>query len=81
MPRQYDFGFEVRPSLRLSRIEEILQQTRIVDPLPSRQTLINLIEDGTLDGKKTNLGYLVYEDSFKSWVRSLQPEAFELFIC
>lgn len=78
MSRQYDFGFATRPCLRLSRIEEILQQTKIVDPVPSRQTLINLIEDGTLDGKKLSLGYVVYEDSFKTWVRSFQPAAFGL---
>ena len=74
---KYDFGFTPRPVLRLSRLEEILRQTKIIDPPPSRQTLINLIADGTLEGKKTSLGHVVYEDSFKEWVKSLQPDAYE----
>ena len=77
MPSRYDFGYVTRPSLRLSRIEEILRQSKIIDPPPSRQTLVNLILDGTLKGKKTKLGFIVYEDSFRAWIRSFQPEAFE----
>lgn len=76
MPRQYDFGFATRPCLRLSRIEEILQQTKIVDPVPSRKTLIRALEQGLLDGKKMKSGWIVYEDSFKVWVRSHQPEEY-----
>ncbi len=76
MPRQYDFGFAIRPCLRLSRIEEILQQTKIVDPVPSRKTLIRALEQGLLDGKKVKSGWIVYEDSFNAWVRSHQPEEY-----
>jgi len=74
---RYDFGFTTRPSLRLSRIEDILKQTRILDPVPSRRTLIRSIEDGSLEGKKTKAGWLVYEDSFKQWVRAHQPEVYQ----
>jgi hypothetical protein len=66
--QRYDFGFKVRPTLRLSRVEEILRTTRIIEPLPSRRTLINLITEGIIEGKQTSFGYVVYEDSFKSWV-------------
>ena len=76
--KKYDFGFTHRPCLRLSRIEEILKQTRVIDPVPSRRTLIRSIEAGTLDGKKTKAGWIVYEDSFKAWVRSHQPEDYML---
>jgi hypothetical protein len=79
MPRsKYDFGFEHRPALRLSRVEEILAQTQIIDPVPSRRTLIREIEVGRLMGKKLKSGWIVYEDSFKSWVRSHQPEEYML---
>ena len=78
MAPRYDFGFTHRPALRLSRVEEILKQTRVIDPLPSRRTLIRKLEEGTLDGKKTESGWIVYEDSFRAWVRSYEPEAFVL---
>lgn len=76
--KKYDFGFTHRPRLRLSRIEEILRHTRVIDPIPSRRTIIRKIEDGTLDGYKSDYGYYVYEDSFKDWIRSLHPEQFDL---
>lgn len=75
--RPYEFGFEVRPALRLREIELILRRTRVITPVPSRPTLIGLIEQGTLDGRKLSHGWIVYEDSFKAWVRSFQPEAYE----
>jgi len=78
MAPKYDFGFATRPSLRLSRVEEILRQTRIIDPIPSRRTLIRLIESGKLAGIKHGRSYIVYEDSFKSWVRSHQPGDYAL---
>ena len=68
----YDFGTQIKPQLRLSRIEEILRRTRVIDPIPSRTTLISLCESGTLDGECTSFGWLVTEESFKAWVRSLQ---------
>jgi hypothetical protein len=54
-----------------------LKKLQVITPVPSRQTLINLILSGTLEGKKMDLGYVVYEDSLKAWIQSLQPEAFE----
>ncbi|MBD0370308.1 MAG: hypothetical protein ICV60_05695 [Pyrinomonadaceae bacterium] len=76
MPKNFKLGFNARPCIRLSRVEEILKDTQIITPVPSRQTLINLILSGKLEGKKTDLGYIVYEDSLKDWIRSFQPEAF-----
>ena len=78
MTKKYDFGCTHEPCLRLYRIEEILRETGIVDPIPSRQTLIRRIEDGTLKGRKVRGGYLVTEASFRNYVRSLMPEVFEL---
>lgn len=74
--RNYDFGFPVSPMLRLSEIEAILKQTRVIVPVPSRPTLIGLIEQGVLDGRKLSHGWCVTEVSFKAWVRSFQPEAY-----
>lgn len=76
--KKYNFGFTHKPSLRLSAIETILRETGVINPIPSRQTLIRRIEDGTLEGKKTKGGYLVTEESFKRYVRSFQPEAYML---
>ena len=78
MPNHYQFGFSHEPVLRLSYIEDVLKHTRAIVPVPSRQTLINLIEDGTLVGEKKSFGYIVTEKSFKAWVRSMQPEAYKL---
>lgn len=78
MRKPYEFGFDVRPALRLREIEMILRRTRVITPVPSRPTLIGMIESGTLEGRKLSHGWIVYEDSFKQWVKSLQPEAYAL---
>ena len=80
MQKTYDFGFEVRPRLRLTRVEDILKQTKVVDPIPSRRTLIRYLEEGKiLQGGQDDSGYwFVFEDSFKRWVRSKHPEAYVL---
>ncbi|MBK9155414.1 MAG: hypothetical protein IPM25_14575 [Chloracidobacterium sp.] len=47
--------------------------TRTVPP-PSRQTLIKLCEDGTLEtagDRPTPMGWLVFEDSFLAWLKKL----------
>ncbi len=77
MRKPYEFGFDVRPALRLREIELILRRTRIITPVPSRPTLIAMIEDGRLAGRKLSHGWIVYEESFKEWVKSFQPAAYE----
>lgn len=73
MPRlQYHFDFAPRTMLRLSEIEEIVREYRIMRTPPSRDSLIEMCEDGTFEGQKTRFGWLVSEDSFDRWVRSLQ---------
>jgi hypothetical protein len=75
MSAQFDFGFKPKPRLRLSRIEEILKQARVIDPVPSRFTLCNMCEDGRLDAVRTEFGWLVSEESFKAWIKSLDHKA------
>jgi hypothetical protein len=75
MAVQYDFGFPVRRKLRLSEIEEILRNAKVIQPIPTRRYFTNKLEDGTLEGVLTEFGWLVYEDSFKAWVRSLEQRA------
>jgi hypothetical protein len=78
----YTFPFVVRPAMRLREIEAALKTTRVIVPVPSRPTLIKLIEEGTLDGfklpqkNKQSQSWLVYEDSFHEWVKSFQPAAY-----
>ncbi|HEX8500775.1 MAG TPA: hypothetical protein VF659_09300 [Pyrinomonadaceae bacterium] len=76
--KNYDFGTKARPRLRLSHVEAILRATRVINPIPSRRTLIRRIEDGTLEGYKSEYGYYVFEDSFKAWLLSLHPEDYAL---
>ncbi len=68
---QYDFGFAPRPILRLCFIEEVIKKHGLITPAPSRPKLIALIEEGEMEGKKTDFGYVVYEDSFRDWMRKM----------
>lgn len=76
MATQIAFGFAPRPKLRLAEIEDIITKHRIIVPCPSRQTLINWIEEGYMEGRLIGtLGWIVYEDSFIRWVKSLEEDA------
>jgi hypothetical protein len=75
--RSYDPGFRVRPTLRLCRVQEILEELRVMDPLPSRRNLIDLLEEGVIEGNLTRYGWLVYEESFLQWLKQLnEPVGF-----
>jgi hypothetical protein len=69
---QFRFEFAPRPMLRLSEIEQIIRQYRIMREPPARKTLIEMCEDGTLDGSKTRFGWMVFEESFEAWIASIQ---------
>jgi hypothetical protein len=75
MPSRFNFGFKPRPCMTISRAQEILREQGVIDPVPSRQTFVNKILDGTLEGIKTDSSYLIYKDSFVLWVRSFQPQS------
>jgi hypothetical protein len=71
---QHSFHIDVRTKLRLSEIERLIKQHRLIVPAPSRPTLVGLCEDGTFEtagGQPTRLGWLVFEDSFWKWARGL----------
>lgn len=66
-----------RAKMRLSEIQRVIRKERILVPPPSRTALLGLIEDGTLEtagDAPTRFGWLVYEDSFWRWVKSLDGE-------
>lgn len=68
---------KVRTKLKLSAVQRLIEKHRILVPAPSRRTLINMCEDGrfeTASNPPGPLGWLVYEDSFWKWVRSLDGE-------
>lgn len=71
---QYKFDFAIRTMLRLSEIEEILREHRIMRTPPSRNTLIEMCEEGVFEAKKTRFGWMVFEDSFDLWVQGLQQK-------
>ena len=65
---------QVRTKIRLAEVERLIRRHRIIIPPLSRTTLIRMCEDGTFEtagGGATNLGWLVYEDSFVKWVEDL----------
>ena len=67
----------IRPKLRLSEVQRLIERNRIIVPTPTRRTLSNMCEDGRLEtaaNPPSKLGWLVYEDSFWKWVRSLDGE-------
>ena len=68
---KFDFDFPLRTPLRLCLVEEIIRKQRVILPPPSRACLIEMLEDGRLEGHKTTFGWVVYEDSFRKWVKSL----------
>lgn len=66
-----------RARMRLAEVERIIRKERILVPPPSRSALIGMIEDGTFEATSsspTKFGWLIYEDSFRRWVRSLDGE-------
>jgi hypothetical protein len=70
---------KIRPKLRLGEIERLIRKHRIIVPPLARHTLIKMCEDGTFEtvgNGPTRLGWLVFEDSFWRWVRSLETSGY-----
>jgi hypothetical protein len=64
-----------RTKLRLSEVERLIRIHRIVIPPLSRRALREMCEDGTFaTAARNGREWLVYEDSFLHWVRSLDRE-------
>ncbi len=63
----------IRPMMALNVMEKQLQG--ILNPPISRHFLYNLIQDGSLEGKKLAGKWYVYEDSYLKWLQDIQqPE-------
>jgi hypothetical protein len=67
------FEFPIDKALRLSAVEEVLSE--VINPPPSRSTLLNWIDEGKLEGKHLSFGWVVYESSVRRFVQELQPAA------
>lgn len=68
------YDITIRPKLRLSEVERLIKKHRIIVPAPTRHTLIKMCEEGifkTLGTKPTNVGWLVFEDSFWKWAEEM----------
>lgn len=64
--------FTPKPKLRLCQVEDYLTQTQAMGDCPSRQTLINYLDEGLLEGVRTpGGGWLVYQDSLKAFLQRL----------
>ena len=65
-----------RPKLRLTEVERLIRRHRIIVPALTRRTLANMCEQGVFEtagaGPNGKFGWLVYEDSFLKWVKSLE---------
>ncbi len=72
---QRDFGFAPRTILKLCVVEKLLRRHGCIQPPPSRPKLVALIEEGKIEGYKSeDLNcYFVFEDSFNAWLRRTAP--------
>ena len=67
-----------RSRIRLSEIERMIKKERILIQPPSRSKLLEMCEDGTFEtagNRPSRFGWLVYEDSFWRWVKTLDGES------
>lgn len=74
------YNIKIRPKLRLSEVQRLIEELRIIIPAPTRHTLIKMCEDGTfetLGNRPTNVGWLVFEDSFLRWAERMNGETDE----
>ena len=74
---QQTLDLQAHVKIRLSEVERIIRKHRLIVPPLSRATLRRMCEDGTFEtagDAPTNIGWLVYEDSFLKWVRSLDGD-------
>lgn len=70
-----NFGFVIRPTLRLYEVEEIMEMTQVLGKQKlSRHTLIAMIESGELDGRLTRVGWVVFVDSLKRWMEQFSEQ-------
>lgn len=63
-----------RTKLRLSEVERLIKEHRIIVPPLSRRRLTEMCEDGTFETPRKlrpRDPWMVYEDSFLKWVREL----------
>jgi len=68
--------FKPRPKLRLSQVEDYINQTRAIVPCPTRNTLIAWAEQGVVEGKQIGtLGWVFFEDSLVRFLAELDQEA------
>jgi len=64
-----------RPKLRIAEIDRLIRKHRIIVPPLSRRVLREMCENGTFEtvgNAPTSIGWLVFEDSFLRWVKSLE---------
>jgi len=75
---QHSLNLSTRTKLRLSEVERLIRNHRIIVPVPSRRALIDLCEDGTFETaprmRKTQ-PWLIFEDSFLKWVAHMDGTA------
>ncbi len=74
---QHSLDLSPRTKIRLSEIERIIRQQRIIVPPLSRRALIAMCEDGTFETARRaspSHCWLVYEDSFLDWVKRLDAK-------
>lgn len=66
-----------RTKIRLAEIDRLIRKHKVIIPPLDRRTLRAMCEDGTFEtagNGPSKFGWLVYEDSFWQWVKSLDGE-------
>ena len=72
---QQTLDLSPRTKLRIAEIDRLIRKHRIIVPPLSRRALTAMCEDGTFDtvgNAPKKMGWLVFEDSFLKWVKSLE---------
>jgi hypothetical protein len=72
---QIQFDFAPRTKIKISEAIDVLKRLRVFVKPPSREYIVDLVLEGTIDGRRIGGIWWIYLDSFEGWVRSLdEPE-------
>jgi hypothetical protein len=64
--------FAKGPFLRVREIRNRLKRGNVIRPVPDPRTLVKLIQDGTLDGFRSEFGYGAFEYSVNAMIERLR---------
>lgn len=69
-----DFGFPIRPMIKLSDAMRIVEELGVFHEPLGLKFFYSLCEAGDLEAKQIHRIHFIYTDSLVKWVLSLQPQ-------